>query len=101
MLELGPGSPAYHAGLLDAIENADTDLVYVSGALMEHLWDVLPPYRRGAKAGSAQELAAALAGDLKAGDVVMVKGSFGSRMGLVVDALKSLASQAGPQSRGM
>jgi UDP-N-acetylmuramoyl-tripeptide--D-alanyl-D-alanine ligase len=100
MLELGPGGPAYHAGLLEAIEQSDTDLVYVSGTLMEHLWDVLPPYRRGAKAGTAQDLAALLTHDLRAGDVVMVKGSFGSRMGLVVDALKSLASEAGPQSWG-
>jgi UDP-N-acetylmuramoyl-tripeptide--D-alanyl-D-alanine ligase len=95
MLELGIGGPAFHAGLAEAIEAADTDLVYVSGALMEHLWDVLPPYRRGARAASASELAQILVGDLKAGDVVMVKGSFGSRMGLVVEALKSLAQEAG------
>ena len=95
MLELGVGGPAFHAGLAEAIERADADLVYVSGALMEHLWDVLPPYRRGARAQTAGELAQILVGDLKPGDVVVVKGSFGSRMGQVVEALKSLAREAG------
>jgi UDP-N-acetylmuramoyl-tripeptide--D-alanyl-D-alanine ligase len=90
MLELGAGGPAYHAGLASAIESADADLVFLSGGLMEHLWDVLPPYRRGAKAQSAAQLAELLIAELKAGDVIMVKGSFGSRMGQVVDALKAL-----------
>jgi UDP-N-acetylmuramoyl-tripeptide--D-alanyl-D-alanine ligase len=93
MLELGAGGPAYHAGLAPAIEAADADLVFLSGPLMEHLWDVLPPYRRGAKAPSAAQLAELLIAELKRGDVIMVKGSFGSRMGQVVEALKALGGR--------
>lgn len=93
MLELGAGGPAYHAELAGPIETADVDLVYVSGALMEHLWDVLPPYRRGHKAQTSAELAERLIADLRAGDVIMVKGSFGSRMGKVVEALQGLSQK--------
>jgi UDP-N-acetylmuramoyl-L-alanyl-D-glutamate--2,6-diaminopimelate ligase len=54
---------------------------------------VLPPYRRGAKAPSAAQLAELLIAELKRGDVIMVKGSFGSRMGQVVEALKALGGR--------
>jgi len=101
MLELGPGGPAYHAGLASAIESADADLVFLSGALMEHLWDVLAPYRRGAKAATAAQLAELLIAELKPGDVIMVKGSFGSRMGHVVEALKALAGSDKGSKKGV
>ena len=55
---------------------------------MAHLWDKTPPHRRGAYADKSDGLAAALLGGLKAGDVVMVKGSLGSRMGPLVDAIR-------------
>ncbi|MBW8815375.1 MAG: UDP-N-acetylmuramoyl-tripeptide--D-alanyl-D-alanine ligase [Caulobacterales bacterium] len=92
MLELGAESPAFHGGLARDLEAASIDLVFCAGPLMKSLWDALPPTRRGGYAGSAAELAPQLAQAVEAGDVVMVKGSNGSKAGLVAQALLALGS---------
>ena len=56
---------------------------------MAALWQVLPQGSRGAYAEKSSELAPELMRNLRAGDVVLVKGSFGSRMSVIIDALKS------------
>lgn len=91
MLELGDRAPGDHAGLAEPITSAGVDLVFCSGPLMEHLWDALPPRRRGGYADTAAELAPRVAEEVVPGDVVMIKGSFGSRMRHVLDALTALA----------
>ena len=69
-------------GLRRRSKSNGIDLVFAAGPLMKHLWQALPPELRGAWAPSAAELAARRPrSDLRAGDVVMVKGSNGSRMG--------------------
>lgn len=93
MLELGPDSPAFHAGLARDLEAASIDLVFCAGPLMKSLWDALPPTRRGGYADSAAELAPQLVQAVEAGDVVMVKGSNGSKAGLVAQALLALGSE--------
>lgn len=89
MLELGAEGPALHAGLAEPIETAGADLVFCSGPLMENLWQALPRHRRGAYAATAAELEPMVIRALKAGDVVMVKGSRGSRMAPLVETLKA------------
>ena len=66
---------------------ARIDLVFCAGPLMHSLWEALPAAQRGAWAGTAAELAPAVADAVRAGDVVMVKGSNGSRASLVVQML--------------
>ena len=88
MLEMGEGASAHHVALTHDIEAAKTDLVFANGANMRALWDALPPSRRGAYAATATELAIQVLTALKPGDIVLVKGSLGSRMALIVDALK-------------
>jgi len=88
MLELGEQGATLHAELAGAVDEAKVDVLYASGPLMAHLWDKTPPHRRGAYADKSDGLAAALIGGLRAGDVVMVKGSLGSRMGPLVDAIR-------------
>jgi UDP-N-acetylmuramoyl-tripeptide--D-alanyl-D-alanine ligase len=56
---------------------------------MENLWKALPPHRRGAYAATSAELEPMVIRTLKAGDVVMVKGSRGSRMAPLVETLKA------------
>jgi UDP-N-acetylmuramoyl-tripeptide--D-alanyl-D-alanine ligase len=87
MLELGDAAPALHAELApDAA--AAADLVFCCGPLTRHLFEALPPGKRGAHLPDSTALAAMLRPRLQPGDAVLVKGSLGSRMGVVVQALK-------------
>jgi UDP-N-acetylmuramoyl-tripeptide--D-alanyl-D-alanine ligase len=87
MLELGPDGPAMHAALVDPLVEAGVDQVFVAGPQMKSLWDALPATRRGGYALTAVELAPKVAEALSPGDVIMVKGSNGSRAGLIAAAL--------------
>ncbi len=93
MLELGPNAPALHAGLASGLAAQPIDLVFTAGSLMRHLHDALPAARRGAHAANTAELVAPLVGALADGDVVLVKGSLGSRMSVIVSALAALESR--------
>ena len=90
MLELGAQGPDLHADLAEAIAAADVDLVFAAGPLMKHLYDALPPRTRGAWAPTSAGIEDALVAAIGPYDIVMVKGSNGSRMGPVVDQLKLL-----------
>ena len=90
MLELGPEADAFHAAIAATLEAASIDLVFCAGPLMKSLWDALPPTRRGGYAETASDLAPRLAQAVQADDVVMVKGSNGSKAGLIAQALISL-----------
>jgi UDP-N-acetylmuramoyl-tripeptide--D-alanyl-D-alanine ligase len=72
---------------MDAIREDGIDLVYCAGPLMTALWDVLPSARRGGYAKTAAELEPQVVAAVRAGDVIMVKASAGSRMGPIVKAL--------------
>jgi UDP-N-acetylmuramoyl-tripeptide--D-alanyl-D-alanine ligase len=88
MLELGPEGQKLHQGLAEFIDGAGVDVVFACGELMGSLYQALPPSRQGAYAKTAEELAPRLVGAVGPGDVIMVKGSLGSRMGPLVEALK-------------
>jgi UDP-N-acetylmuramoyl-tripeptide--D-alanyl-D-alanine ligase len=87
MLELGPTGPELHKGLGPAITANGIDSVFACGPLMRGLYDSLPSTLRGAYAAQASGLEALVLDAVRAGDVVMVKGSLGSRMGPIVKAL--------------
>lgn len=86
MLELGADSAALHAGLCTSLVDEGIDRVYCSGPEMQALWQMLPAAMRGAYAGTSEELEPLLLNDVVAGDVLMIKGSLGSRMGRIVQA---------------
>lgn len=89
MLELGKDGPKQHADLALPLQAADVQLVYTCGPLMKNLHDALPQDRRGAHGRDSMELASIVPEVLTPGDVVMVKGSHGSKMGTVVEALRT------------
>lgn len=92
MLELGPTAGELHAGLAKPLAEHGIDLVFASGPLMNHLWAAIAERQRGGYAGASSEIARAVADTVRAGDIVMVKGSNGSKMRLVVEALRALAT---------
>jgi UDP-N-acetylmuramoyl-tripeptide--D-alanyl-D-alanine ligase len=93
MLELAEPE-AVHAALAEPIAAAGVDRVFLAGPMMRALWDVLPPIRRGAWRETAAEIVPEVLAVIKPGDVVMVKGSNGSRASLVVQALLDAGASA-------
>jgi UDP-N-acetylmuramoyl-tripeptide--D-alanyl-D-alanine ligase len=88
MLELGPKGRALHRGLVEPVLANAVDLVFCCGPLMQALWQALPAGRRGGYAEDSAALEAQVLPAIRAGDVVMVKGSLGSRMGPIVKSLQ-------------
>jgi len=95
MRELGAGSSARHAALAEPLARNEIDLVFTAGSDMAHLFDAIDPAMRGAHAESAEDLLPTVLAAIGPGDVVMVKGSHGSRTGLIVNALLAEAQKPG------
>ncbi len=89
MRELGDTSRQLHAALLQPITAAQIDLVFACGPHMAALYDALPAPQRGAYAERSEELIQSLLDVVRPGDVIMIKGSLGTRMAPIVEALKA------------
>ncbi len=100
MLELGTDAAQLHAALARDLKAAKVDKVYSAGAHMEALDQALPAKMRGGHTATSAALPTLLMPALRAGDVVLVKGSLGSKMGLVVDALTNPAAEMQPAANG-
>lgn len=101
MLELGDQSRALHTGLAEAIDASGLDMVHAAGPEMKALYEALPASRRGLWRDTAGELATEAAMLAGPGDIVMVKGSNGSRASLVAAALAALDNPSdAPSSSG-
>jgi UDP-N-acetylmuramoyl-tripeptide--D-alanyl-D-alanine ligase len=91
MLELAPPdqkhiAARYHKDLVTDLEPIDR--VLCCGPLMRELYDLLPREKQAGWAEKSVELIDYVLAALRPGDVVMVKGSLGSRMAPIVDAIK-------------
>lgn len=99
MLEIGATSIEMHRGLAASIKAAGIDLVFACGPHMRELFKALPATAQGIYAENSTELEPALREAVRPGDIVMVKGSLGSRMGPVVEMLKGLGDEDGASIR--
>lgn len=88
MLELGATGPGLHRGLAEAIKMNGIDSVFCCGPLMRNLWEALPSTKKGGYADNSAALEPQVVSAIGAGDAIMVKGSLGSRMKLIVTALQ-------------
>jgi UDP-N-acetylmuramoyl-tripeptide--D-alanyl-D-alanine ligase len=91
MLELGSFSRTEHESLADCASES-AEMVYACGPWMKFLYDALPHDRRGAYAEDSASLAPMVRDGVREGDAVLVKGSLGSRMRVIVDALTAQGS---------
>jgi UDP-N-acetylmuramoyl-tripeptide--D-alanyl-D-alanine ligase len=89
MLELGAHGPSLHEGLAKELDANQVNALYAVGPLMTNLWDKTPESMRGAYAVNSADLRDGLLDSVQPGDVIMIKGSLGSRMGPLVDAIKA------------
>lgn len=93
MRELGVTGPMLHRELMPDIVAAGVDRVFLVGPIMQELHAILSePIRAGHFAESTAAIQPLL-GSLRAGDVVLVKGSLGTRMAPIVEAMRA-ADQA-------
>ncbi len=98
MLELGADSRRLHRELAGPVGDAHVDLVFAVGQDMRALYDALPKGKRGGFTATAADMAELLPLRLNAGDVITIKGSYGSRMREIVARL--LAPRAAAAAKG-
>ena len=94
MRELGVDADRLHAELATAIAAAGVDLLFCCGPHMRALADAAAGKAAVEHAGDSAALLPFVLDAVKGGDVVLVKGSLGSRMAPIVDALKGLGQGA-------
>ena len=96
MLELGPTEAALHADIARHPGLSAVHTIHCVGPRMRALHAVLPRAQRGEWVETAAELAARARQCVDAGDIVLVKGSKGSKVSLVVDALRKMGQATSP-----
>lgn len=98
MLELGSGEAEMHRDVARHPAMARIDLVHCVGPRMALLHEVLPAARRGRQTMTADDLVSRAHLLVQPGDVVLVKGSKGSYVSRIVEALRHLGHPAEDQT---
>ena len=99
MLELGPTEAALHAEIARHPGLEAVATIHCVGPRMKALHAALPRGQRGDWVETAQDLAPRIRTLVDAGDILLVKGSKGSKVSLVVDALRKMG-QGTPPTEG-
>ncbi len=90
MLEIGETEQAEHAAIAQIAHISSVQIVHCVGHRMRHLYDALPLEQRGQWFETAADASAQSHDLVSAGDVILIKGSMGSAVSRVVDALRKL-----------
>ncbi|MCA4773823.1 UDP-N-acetylmuramoyl-tripeptide--D-alanyl-D-alanine ligase [Wolbachia endosymbiont of Mansonella perstans] len=85
MLELGNESVIFHTKLLDFILECSVSKVYTVGKFMLELYRLLPSNIKGTHFIDTNQLKSDLANIVQNNDVILVKGSRGMKMDLIVE----------------
>jgi len=93
MLELGPTESELHAALAGDPSMPAVTVVHCVGPRMRALYEALPEAARGRWVETVQDILPEVHRCVDAGDVVLVKGSKGSKVSLVVDVLRKLGQR--------
>lgn len=97
MLELGPTEGALHAAIAGHPGLAAVHVIHCVGPRMKALHAALPRQQRGEWVETAAELAPRVRSLIDAGDILLVKGSKGIKVSLVVDVLRKMGQAASPK----
>jgi UDP-N-acetylmuramoyl-tripeptide--D-alanyl-D-alanine ligase len=92
MRELGNAGPQLHRDLAPDLTAAKIDLAFLVGPQMQGLYDLLPNAMKGAHRATSDEMVQPLLAALRPGDTILIKGSLGTRMAPLVDAVRGLDS---------
>ena len=98
MLELGSEEIELHSDIAFNPHLAMVDIVHCIGPRMKACHAKLPVDIRGSWTNTAEVFAADLASLIAVGDVVLVKGSMGSKLSLIVDLLRKLGHRSSPDA---
>jgi UDP-N-acetylmuramoyl-tripeptide--D-alanyl-D-alanine ligase len=100
MLELGPSEQALHLAIADHRGLEQIATIHCVGPRMRALHAALPRAQRGQWVAEAKDLLPRLRSLVDAGDVVLVKGSKGIKVSLLVDGLRKLGHSVATQELG-
>ena len=90
MAELGDYAEAEHKNLAKPFLESDIDLIYCCGADSQYLYNEVPVHHQGMITETSLDLASHIHDIVQPGDIVLVKGSLGSKMGVVVKTIRAL-----------
>lgn len=96
MLELGPTEATLHAAIASHPGLLAVHVIHCVGPRMKALHDALPRAQRGEWVPAATDLVPRARHLIDAGDILLVKGSKGSKVSLIVDALRKMGQGTQP-----
>ncbi len=96
MLELGSFALDHHAQLVTACLAQNIDKIYLcGGSVVQQAYNLIPKTHQGGYTPTAQDLMPMVLKDLTDGDVVLVKGSKGSRVSFVTESVLKQSQKKG------
>jgi len=94
MRELGERGAQLHRELAPDLTAAKVDRAFLVGPLMQGLYELLPAAMRGGHKSTSDAMVETLVAAIQAGDTVLIKGSLGTRMAPLVEAVRALDTAA-------